>query len=554
MEIAENVQRMLDRKMEAVKCIMRVAEEEAEVFNRTDVPENYTFYNTKNSFVVGEAEQSKYLNNNTYTPMELYPDNRFYNIPVNLNYSIVHVPTNVYDLAEPILDVIKWSEALDDIFIQNYKSDPALSFQYFGSSLGVMRSYPAMKWKQEVDLFDCRNRFWYIEAASCSKDIVILMDNSGSMTGYRNTIAVRTVSNILDTLNNNDFVNVFNYSDRADEVVPCFKDMLVQATLENLDTLKASVEEMKPEGYANLTHAFVKAFQLLDKYRELRGCSDTSSGVQCNQAIMLVTDGVTGNHTEIFEAWNWKENSTHIPVRVFTFLIGQEVMKVREIQWMACLNRGYYVHIHSINEVREQVFKYIPVIARPLVLQGVVHPTIWTPAYADTADPTIATWLWDVVDTRLHRKQLSKVARAKDQYFSQAKEDHIYIRDPSQPIDVEEPKLQEYRIMVSVAVPAFDRKLGSYVTNETRLADLLGVAGTDVPIKDMERLTYNYKSGVNGYAFIVTNNGYILLHPDLRPVFNGVLKKNYNSVDLSEVEFLDDTNVARNLSPEIEEH
>jgi voltage-dependent calcium channel alpha-2/delta-4 len=44
--------------------------------------------------------------------------------------------------AEPVLDVIKWSEALDDIFIQNYHSDPALSFQYFGSSLGVMRSYP----------------------------------------------------------------------------------------------------------------------------------------------------------------------------------------------------------------------------------------------------------------------------------------------------------------------------------------------------------------------------------------------------------------------------
>jgi hypothetical protein len=77
---------------------MRVAEKEAEGFNRTDMPENYTFYSAKNSFIVGSAEQSNYLDNNTYTPMELHPDNRFYNIPVNLDYSIVHVPTNVYDL------------------------------------------------------------------------------------------------------------------------------------------------------------------------------------------------------------------------------------------------------------------------------------------------------------------------------------------------------------------------------------------------------------------------------------------------------------------------
>lgn len=37
---------------------------------------------------------------------------------------------------------IQWSEALDEIFRQNYKSDPALSWQYFGSSTGIMRHYP----------------------------------------------------------------------------------------------------------------------------------------------------------------------------------------------------------------------------------------------------------------------------------------------------------------------------------------------------------------------------------------------------------------------------
>ena len=68
----------------------------------------------------------------------------------------------------------------------------------------------------------------------------------------------------------------------------------------------------------------------------------------------------------------------------------------------------------------------------------------------------------------------------------------------------------------------------------------MGVVGTDVPLKDIWKLTLPYKLGVNGYAFIVSNNGYVVLHPALKPDFKGELKLNYNSVDLTEVEILDD--------------
>lgn len=48
----------------------------------------------------------------------------------------------------------------------------------------------------------------YIQAATSPKDIIIAVDISGSMKGLRLTIAKHTINTILDTLGENDFVNV----------------------------------------------------------------------------------------------------------------------------------------------------------------------------------------------------------------------------------------------------------------------------------------------------------------------------------------------------------
>ncbi|MEQ2166593.1 Voltage-dependent calcium channel subunit alpha-2/delta-3, partial [Goodea atripinnis] len=55
--------------------------------------------------------------------------------------------------------------------------------------------------------------------------------------------------------------------------------------------------------------------------------------------------------------------------------------------------------------------------------------------------------------------------------------------------------------------------------------------------------------GIHGYAFAITNNGYILTHPDLRPLYGDGKKRrkpNYSSVDLSEVEWEDKDDTLRN--------
>ncbi|XP_050454888.1 voltage-dependent calcium channel subunit alpha-2/delta-3 isoform X2 [Cataglyphis hispanica] len=529
-DIAKDIKTMMESKISAIKRIMDTAEQSALSSSNGDPPESYEFINAKNISI--ELEYSLHFGGQ-----------------VNLSMSAVHVPTNVYERASDVIRAIQWSEKLDPIFVNNYEQDPSLSWQYFGSATGFMRQYPAMNWyMMPVDLFDCRTRSWYIEAATSPKDILILMDTSGSMTGIRREIARHVINNILDTLGNNDFVNVITFSDTIRGVVPCFNDTLVQANLANVRELKRAIMNLTTENIANFSLALTTAFELLETFRT------EQEGAKCNQAIMLISDGVPYNFKEIFATYNWKDNPEHplkadMPVRVFTYLIGREVADVREIQWMACANRGYYVHLCTPAEVREEVLKYVPVMARPLVLGRTDHPTIWTPVYADVTDPKMTDWLWE---QRESEEQKELILRHKYKMYNMEEQDRIFVKKQKRRHD-QTSGLQKYKLMTSVSMPVFDRRENMNITRqvlvneaywvtetrETKIANLLGVAGTDVPIEEIQKLMMPHMLGVNGYAFIVTNNGFILIHPDLRPVFQGILKPAYNSVDMAEVELMD---------------
>ena len=46
---------------------------------------------------------------------------------------------------------------------------------------------------------------------------------------------------------------------------------------------------------------------------------------------------------------------------------------------------GYFTHVTTMAEVREKVLKYIPVMARPMVMYRDKHPIHWTGVYADVS-------------------------------------------------------------------------------------------------------------------------------------------------------------------------
>lgn len=152
-----------------------------------------------------------------------------------------------------------------------------------------------MKWltsEHDPDLYDARMRDWYIKSAASPKEIVILLDTSGSMTGLRKEIAKHVVLNILDTLSEDDFVAIYKFSKYPTPLVDCFttpdgRAELVQATNENIREYQEAVDQVQTEEIANFTSALTVAFELLHEAR-----LDPDIGSNCNQAIMIVTDGV----------------------------------------------------------------------------------------------------------------------------------------------------------------------------------------------------------------------------------------------------------------------
>ncbi|KAG0724738.1 Voltage-dependent calcium channel subunit alpha-2/delta-1 [Chionoecetes opilio] len=65
-------------------------------------------------------------------------------------------------------------------------------------------------------------------------------------------------------------------------------------------------------------------------------------------------------------------------------------------------------------------------------------------------------------------------------------------------------------LTVSLSRPVYN------YSDYTNTSTLVGVAGIDVPIRTLKNLSPFESIGPNGYAFIINNNGFLTLHPDLQ--------------------------------------
>ncbi|XP_069556476.1 voltage-dependent calcium channel subunit alpha-2/delta-1a isoform X1 [Brachyistius frenatus] len=369
---AGNIEKLLANRSRALKRLATEAEKFQMEHDWRDDSEfdKIVYYNAKDD--LNQTEKK-----NRYVPDDFHTDPDFKR-PVSYNTTAVHIPTDIYEGSTIILNELNWTEALEDVFRKNKEEDPSLLWQVFGSATGLARYYPASPWMDssnsanKIDLYDVRRRPWYIQGAASPKDMLILVDASGSVSGLTLKLIRGSVSNMLETLSDDDYVNVVYFNEKA-SYAACFQN-LVQANVRNKRILKDAVQNIIAKGITNYKGGFELAFGQLAQMNVSRA--------NCNKIIMLFTDGGEERAEEIFEKYNPKQ-----AVRIFTFSVGQHNYDKGPIQWMACANKGYYYEIPSIGAIRINTQEYLDVLGRPMVKADRKAKQVqWTNVYLDALE------------------------------------------------------------------------------------------------------------------------------------------------------------------------
>uniref|UniRef100_A0AAY4EAF5 VWFA domain-containing protein n=1 Tax=Denticeps clupeoides TaxID=299321 RepID=A0AAY4EAF5_9TELE len=377
---ASNIEKLLSTRSRALKVRDKAAEKAQVQHQWTDNLEAcrgvlHSLWNDCNCFFFPQNETDPVLLQNRTKPD--FRADPVFKRHVSFNHTAVHIPTDIYEGSTIVLNELNWTDALQETFKKNREEDPTLLWQVFGSATGLARYYPASPWidkektPNNIDLYDVRRRPWYIQGAASPKDMLILVDASGSVSGLTLKLIRTSVNEMLETLSDDDYVNVVYFNEKAMQAA-CFGH-LVQANVRNKKILKDAVQNISAKGITNYKMGFELAFEQLLSFNMTRA--------NCNKIIMLFTDGGEERASEIFEKYNY-----HKRVRIFTFSVGQHNYDKAPIQWMACTNKGYYYEIPSIGAIRINTQEYLDVLGRPMVQAKEAQKVQWTNVYLDALE------------------------------------------------------------------------------------------------------------------------------------------------------------------------
>ena len=279
--------------------------------------------------------------------------------------------------ADEVKETVCYTRHLDDWFVSTNANNEAsqvygdrLPQMYFGGHNGAFRIYPA-RHSETCGSYDTRERPWYVAASSGPKDVVIVLDTSGSMSSYDRISLQSTAANdVIDALTIGDHFGVVEFNSGAQTLNPGGR--LLQATVENKDSIKALVDNLAAGGGTNFYNGFYAAFDLLDTSTANEFTSN------CHTAILFLTDG-DGGSTGLYDMIN-QRNAAH-DATVFTYSLGSGANDVVPKQ-IACETGGLWAEVPDGDDLSSYMTGYYKLLAMGLGDGANEGFTAWVEPYA----------------------------------------------------------------------------------------------------------------------------------------------------------------------------
>eukprot|EP00747_Dinoflagellata_sp_TGD_P124024 gnl/TRDRNA2_/TRDRNA2_173934_c0_seq3.p1 gnl/TRDRNA2_/TRDRNA2_173934_c0~~gnl/TRDRNA2_/TRDRNA2_173934_c0_seq3.p1 ORF type:complete len:655 (-),score=112.36 gnl/TRDRNA2_/TRDRNA2_173934_c0_seq3:34-1998(-) len=272
------------------------------------------------------------------------------------------------------------------IAMREYNDDNRIAYIYFAhQQSGTYIQWPGIDWCVTDGGFDPRFRPWYAGAVSGPKDLILILDKSGSMASGgvdRWQPTKRAAKRVLDTLGDNDYATIITFSSAANMYDS--DETLHAVTDKNRRLMKEWIEGQAAMGGTN----YRAGFELASKTFLNAVTQGRSSG--CLQTILFLTDGKdsSGFVADDLATLNLEG------VVVFTYTFGEDADKELPKE-IACSTNGIWHHVPDDGDVENIMAKYYLLFAASIDTSQVR----WTEYFDSVSGTALAAGCLPAYDT-----------------------------------------------------------------------------------------------------------------------------------------------------------
>jgi len=251
---------------------------------------------------------------------------------------------------------------LVDSFKTNAEKHSDINWNFMGmQETGLYRNYPLIyQCRTENQCSGCsdpRYRSWYAEAASGPKDVMIVVDTSGSMKKNNRIEKLKAaVGWVLNTLSKYDRASIVSFSSSA-RAYPANK-LMMKMDVVGRAKMKDYVQSLDALGDTNMGAGLTQAFDIIENSRKQGQTS------KCQSVMLFLTDGDnTGDEDPLTVAQ--RLNSGDTMTRIFSYSFGDDSNKGL-MKRLACQNQGVWQRVPDSGDLKSVMAGYFMYLAAGL--------------------------------------------------------------------------------------------------------------------------------------------------------------------------------------------